>query len=351
MSFVISKMIAHKLNLDGSGPILASSIINIDELEGDKEALDFFETHIMQSRGQGYVKKCQFLDIQHNTVKLNVEKIILNLENQAIIDQVFIEESQKLAIKLRKRITQTSSRSDGSLFVLLYSIDGENYIGILKMDPDTGIEVNDDLSISVRKDMLPSKRERLHKAALIICKEEYFEGELHLFALDRQKGSNEPAKYFINDFLNAKILPDNENLTSEYQKELFATFKDILPQDLLMEFNNRVKQTFSTGKYFTIEDSFEPLIRDLLPEDSRDMDLEGYKRDITRDMVKKFSTEVTGFYPVKARINPTIFQSSDRSIEIKIAPDADETVYEKEFKEDGTFVLTVYSDAEIEEKK
>ena len=50
----------------------------------------------------------------------------------------------------------------------------------MKMDPDTGVEVieqENSLTIQVRKDMLPSKRERLHKAAFIKCLDLYTEGK------------------------------------------------------------------------------------------------------------------------------------------------------------------------------
>ncbi|MGM0217632.1 nucleoid-associated protein [Enterococcus sp. AZ126] len=354
MTVSISKIIAHKLNLEKNGgdrAILADSLIQFENEQEGLEAFDFFTTHIEQSREQGFVKKCQFWDLEGNTIKSNVERIYAHLEDVDNIDQVIVDESKKMALKLRKIMMGTSSRSDGSLFVLLYSIDGNNHIGILKMDPDTGVEVRDDLTIKVRNEMLPSKREKLHKAALILCKNEYIENDLHLFALDRQKSSNEPAKYFMEEFLNVKILPDDRNLTVEYQKEMVSVFKDVLPKEIFMEFNQRFKQRLLTGEYFTLENDFDSLVRDLLPEESRDADLSEYKRMVQRTLVRKYPGEVTGFSPAVEKINPTIFQSIDKSIEIKILPDADDGLYDKNYQDDGTFVLTIYPEAGLEEKK
>jgi len=137
MPIEISKMIAHKLNINGGLPILSDRCIEIDSLEKPEEALDFFVTHIEKSRGNGFVKKCQFsnLDDQATTIKNRIMNIIANIEDPEKLDEVFVNESIEITRKLARIMQNSSSKSDGSLFVILYSIDGQNFIGLIKMDP------------------------------------------------------------------------------------------------------------------------------------------------------------------------------------------------------------------------
>lgn len=255
-----------------------------------------------------------------------------------------------MAIKFAELMRKTASKSDGSLFVLLYSVDGENNIAIMKMDPDTGIEVRDDLSIEVRKDMLPSKREKLHKAALIKCLDQYNSDNFHLFALDRQKSSEEPAKYFIESFLNVKVLPDDKNLTAEYQKTMTAIFQEVLPEDIFMEFSQRLKRRFKEERYFTLEDDFPLLIRDLLPQDQQDFDLDYYTNIIQYDLNKKHPGEVSGFMPVSEKIYNDVYRTRDRGIEIIIDKNIDEDLYDISIV-DGTLTLVVHSESGVRKIK
>ncbi|MGF2071422.1 hypothetical protein IGI71_003332 [Enterococcus sp. DIV1279b] len=348
MAIVISKMIVHKLNVGNPLPVLSDRCIDLNSLEDTDEALNFFVTHIEQSRSQGYVKKCQFWDLNSNTVKRNVETIISNIDNSDGLEQSFIEESKQMAIKFARLMRGTASRSDGSLFVLFYSVDGDNYIGIMKMDPDTGVEVieqENGLTIQVRKDMLPSKRERLHKAAFIKCLDLYTEGEIHLYALDRQKSTDEPAKYFLDSFLNAKIIPDDEVLTAAYQKTVANVIQEVLPPGMYMAFSQNFQRRLTEPRYFTLEDDFPPLIRDLLPPNQIDADLAMYMNSIQQELMRKNPGDVTGFMPVVEKINSRVFRTIDKSIEITINKDADEDVYNIELDEDGTLTLTIYPEA------
>lgn len=351
MPIEISKMIAHKLNINEKLPILGESCIDIDRLDDPEEAIDFFVSHIEKSRNQGFVKKCQFWNLENNSVKNNIEKIIVEFENPEALERVMIEESQKMALKFANLIRKTASKSDGSLFVLLYTVDGENNIGIMKMDPDTGVEVRDDLTIKVRKDMLPSKREKLHKAAFIKCLNEYAPNALHLFALDRQKNSDEPAKFFMEDFLNAKVLPDNENLTVEYQRAMTNTFQDVLPDRLFMEFSQRFQKRLKEKRLFTLEEDFPPLIRDLLPENEQDIDLEYYTNVIQHELNRKHPGEVTGFMPVAEKINNEVYRTRDKSIEIIIDKDVDEELFDIDMAEDGTLNLVIYPESGVRKVK
>lgn len=95
MTIEISKMIVHKLNITGKLPILSDSCIDIESLKDPQEALNFFVTHIEQSKNQGFVKKCQFWDLEHNFVKKRIVNIIDNMENPEQLEASLIVESKK----------------------------------------------------------------------------------------------------------------------------------------------------------------------------------------------------------------------------------------------------------------
>lgn len=338
-------MIAHKLQITKPLPKLSDKCIDLKDLENNKDALEFFTTHIENSRNQGFVKRCQFDSLEDNTIKNSVDSIIDEINDPVKFEQVFIDESKSMALKLARNMKSSSTKSDGSLFVLLYSVKGENHIGLLKMDPDIGVEVKDDLSIVVRQGMLPSKREKLHKSAFIICKDEFKSNELHLFVLDRQQGSKDPAQFFLKNFLNARELPDNKNLTAAYQKEIVNEFREILPEDIFMKFNQNFKKRLMTGKKFVLDVDFPVLLKEVLPEEQEDADFEFYTRIISRNLMKKFPGEVTSFIPEVANINDTVYQTLDKDIEIKISQFADKEMYDLVKDSNGNHILTVYKEA------
>ena len=326
-------MIAHKLNLSGDDVILSDRCINLDSLNNVENALKFFKDHIENMRDYGYTRSCCFESGNVHTIRNYMGEISDAYENQAELEAVFVEKSQKMARRLRNIMRRTSSTSDGSLFVLLYSTDGNNYIGILKMDPNTGIEITDQLDIIVRPEMLPSPKERLHKSALIKILDEYDDNEVHLFTLDRQRGNSEPAKYFMSDFLQARELANNRNLTSQYQNAIFAEFEDVIPPEKFPMFSNEFKRTLSSGNAINIDEDIPRIVRETVPE-LRDMDFtESIRRVITAIRIK-YPDATSNFDPDPKKVRPTVYKSYDKSIEIKISPDVDEDWYTEDYDEE-----------------
>ena len=101
---------------------------------------------------------------------------------------------------------RTSSTSSATLIFLHYfNVDsGKDYLGILKMDPNDGIELDPERVFKVRKHMLPNVKERLHKSAFIKLDEKLFAEESHLYVLDKQQKMDGISKFFLEAFLNAK---------------------------------------------------------------------------------------------------------------------------------------------------
>lgn len=333
MAIEISKMIAHKLNLTGTDVILSDNCINLDNLDNAENALTFFKEHIKNMRDYGYTRSCCFESENVHTIRNYMNEISETFENPEELEAVFVEKSQKMATRLRNIMMRTSSKSDGSLFVLLYSTDGNNYIGLLKMDPNTGIEITDQLNIIVRPEMLPSPNERLHKSALIKILDEYNTNEVHLFTLDRQRGNSEPAKYFMKDFLQARELANDRNLTVQYQTAIIAEFEGVIPTESFPIFSNEFKRTLSTGNAVNIDEDLPRIIRETVPE-LRDADFTENIRRVIATVRDKYPDATSNFDPDPEKVHPTVYKSFDKSIEIKIFPNVDEDWYTESYDEE-----------------
>lgn len=343
MNIEISKIIVHKLNLGGNEPIYSDECINLEMVEDMDEALKYFKTHIITSRKQSFMKRCQFDDLKDNTVLNDVKEIVSSMEDNKKINKIFVEKSKKMTKKLFDNMKTTSSKSDGSLFVLYYSIEGKNYIGLLKLDPNTGIEISDNLSIKVRKSMLPSINEKLHKLAFILVNEEYKENELHLYVLDRQKKNNEAAKFFMETFLNARELSNNSILTKEIEKEIINGYQEIIPRNNWPRFAFEVQKDFLKGKKINFEEDIPKLVRPFLSPKNKDMDLTIQSSRISENILKKYPDAIMNFVPEIDIKKPTIYQSKSKEVEIRISKNVEGNLIEiiEEDPKTGDFILRV----------
>ncbi|MGY3778020.1 nucleoid-associated protein [Isobaculum melis] len=309
------KMIAHKLNVKNALPILSGSCIDLEH-EDIQLALPFFEKHINNSRNQSSIKRCQFEAIEDNVVRKSMSLLVDAIENDEYED-IFIQESKNLALNLSKRIKDSTSTSDGTLFVLSYRNGENDLIGLLKMDPNDGVQINDDLTITVHKQMLPSINEKLHKSALIYLKE-YKKNEEHLLVLDKQQGVNEPAKFFIENFLNAKELSSDKKMTLYVQSKLSSEFDQII--DNIIEFDVQVKNKLATCKKFNIDSDLETLLRQNLRPEFETLDLSPSIEEFKVSLLKEQPDAVFEFTPELDYVNENVFRTPDKKVEFRFAP-------------------------------
>lgn len=337
MTVEISRMIVHNLNLSGDYPLFNEECLDLGNIEDVEIALDFFSKHINTSRTQSYTKHCQFWGQPANIIKNAIDEYWLDQSEEAFVDfSVFITQY------LRNIIDGTSSRSDGSIFVLEYLLDQEPYIGIMKMDPNDGIEVMDDLTIKVRKDLLPSPKEKLHKSAFIKLMDDYPENTFHLFALDRQQTTSEPAKFFMNDFLNVMELPNESNMTKSVQKEMLSSFEHIIPYDRVHLFNQSLKRRMSDGTLFNVDIHLAPIIREYLDDEQVDLDLDPIIQEAKTKISAKYPGATFEFEPNMDKINPTVYKSRDGLVEITLANNILPENYSQYYDEEtGDFVLRI----------
>lgn len=338
-------MLVHNINLGGKKAICSNSLIDIDNLENKEDALSFFKNHIIDNRGHSSTKKCYFVE-EVNYVKNGAVNIYASLQSlkaeelsESEFDSILIEESKKFVSDLRVKMLK-KSRSDGSLFVLYYVHDNVDYIGLLKMDPNNGIRVNTDLTIEVVKDLLPNIGQKLHKSAFIKLQEEYTGMNTQLFVLDRQKGEDEAAKFFIEDYLNAKQISDNRTLTKDIERAVKKEYKDFINPDDFSDFSTKIKHTLASGGSFNLDEDLPSIVRPFVPAET---DFEHHNKKIKADVLKIAPDAVFNFSPDPNSVRTLLFKSPGEEVYIKIKAGYDDVV-KHYFEPNGDFVVRVTRD-------
>lgn len=330
---IIHKMAVHHLRLGEDEPKYSEDLIDLGDLQDESDAaLDFFKRHIKNNRTQSSTKECRFNLKHSNQIKSTVMELAGNYSEDMNFDDIFFEKS-KLFTEFLADSMRGKSKSDGSLFTLLYTFLNEMHIGLLKMDPNLGIEVRDDFTLKVREHILPSPNEILHKTAFIKFKTEFNEEGIHLFVLDRQQNTDEPAKFFMNDFLNATETANNQNLTVIIENEIKKTItQNITSFPDKSKFNERLKYKLTSDQDFNLDQDIPVLIRGLVPD--------GFAIDesiskIKSEVLKRYPDATFSFPPAKEKVKDLEYRSDDKSVIIKITKDLDKDLY-KTFEDPDT---------------
>ncbi|UQF71803.1 nucleoid-associated protein [Vagococcus lutrae] len=334
----IKYMIVHKLNIKNPNPILRNECIEHTNSKLSK-ALDFFEKHLKNVEMQSSTRRCQFDNLENNVISKRIADIInASMDTK---EETFIRESKEMTITLSRLMRQSSSTSDGSLFIILYEENEQEYIGLLKMNLNDGVRVNDDLSIDVFEEMLPSTNEKLHKSAIILLKE-YNKDELHLKVLDKQASEKEPAKFFMINFLNAKELADNKNTTLYLQSEIPNYFLDKIEPKDMPTLSVKLRNRFSEGREFDIDSDIEPIVKPLLKKEYENIDMSIIIKPFKEQALKKYTDISFKFIPDVDVVKEIVYRSNNNFFEMKLAPDLSiNNDYVIEKKSNGDVLITL----------
>ncbi|WP_433595160.1 nucleoid-associated protein [Lysinibacillus xylanilyticus] len=314
----IQKLIVHNLNLSGRNPIFSDSLIDFSEIDEIDEVLEFFKKHIETTRFQGHTKQCKFNNNISNNLKSYVTDIydkFLEAGDTEEFETHFIDNSRLIADHLARSM-RGKSPSDGSVFILLYSMDNIPYIGILKMDPNTGIQIREDLKLDVHPHMLPSIKEKLHKSAFIKFTNDFQSQEVDLFALDKQQSKDEPAKYFMSGFLEAIEKANSENMTKIIEKEAKIEICALIENPIeKSRFSQKLKQKLITGEEFNLDDDLPLLAREFF---EHGFNFDESISSIKRNVRAKYPDAIFEIVPAVEKVKELEFKSVDKSVTIKI---------------------------------
>ncbi|HDR4872021.1 TPA: nucleoid-associated protein [Bacillus cereus] len=339
----IKKVIAHHMNLKENQPTFLDKVININE-EGIGEVISFFENHVKKALITAQLKTCVFKDEQDDVYKYCVE-----LGKSLSDEKLFIRRTKSMTIKLFFKMKQTASNSSATLIFLHYYNEdsGKDYLGILKMDPNNGIELDpENISFKVRENMLPNVKEKLHKSAFIKIEEDLFSQDSHLYVLDKQQKMDGVSKFFLYGFLNAKEVNNNKKTTEAFSKAVIDVAKSENLTDIF-SIAKKVNDSMTDGKYIKIDSLLDEILNDSIPgEEDRFEFIERVKQQMKRkseDIQFEFIVE-------KEKEAVSFIHNEDKSIQLRFRASLldKEVFYEEEENEDGQkFIVLKIKDKNI----
>ncbi|MDQ0158856.1 nucleoid-associated protein [Alkalibacillus salilacus] len=272
----IKQIIAHDIDTDNDHPRLFDQIFNLTSVPN--RILTFFKDHINVSLNAKQIKTSQFNS--NSIVNLKTSEIAQDLSNT----EVFIQKSKELTQSLHDAIISSTSKSSGTIFFIVYDINEVNHLAILKMDPNSGIQIDKtSLKLTVQENMLPNPGDKLHKCAFIKL-ETNINDRSNIYVLDRQRGPTGVSMFFMKSFLNAEEVVNDKIMTDRVIDKLYEEAPNIAPDKDPIEFHLEVDNTFSNGRHIDLDNVLDELIRPHMEnEKAREEYIEGFKSSFSEE--------------------------------------------------------------------
>lgn len=305
----IRKLIAHDIDLNQHAPSPAQKVIDLSTTPTD--VLDFFQDHIMKAHTTKQMKVCRFTR-NNAQVMMDCMDVAVDVTNE----DKFVSASASMTHRLFTIMKSSTSKSSGALIYLIYEDlnDSTYYLGIMKMDPNKGIQYNKaNNSFIVQADMLPSVKDRLHKTAFVKLKGNLWDESVHLFVLDKQQTNESVSKFFLGTFLEAEEKANDELMTKLVEKKLLemARNQSITPNINMMEFNSKIDRMLSLPREIDLDHELDSLLKVYIPgEDDREAKIDEIKHGL-----KKENEEA--YFEFTPRKKPTIAEYSNPQSKIK----------------------------------
>lgn len=339
MSLTITQMIAHDMDLEKENPTLAPNIINLTSVPA--VIFDFFTKHIENSLNARQIKACLFNDASAY-VQSKVKIISANVANH----QLFVQETQELTKDLFLKIKGTSSRSNGTLFFLNYNYNGADYLAIMKMEQNNGIQINKStFTLEVQENMLPNPEDKLHKCAFIKLTTDFSTESVHLHVLDRQKKAGEVSHYFMNSFLQAKEILNDKIMTKRVIEKLHDNVLAIVPEEKALNFQYAVDKMFQNGHDIDLDLDLEKLVTSYMPEEKQRADfIENFKMSLRTEY-----EDVKFQFKVEKEPTTVSFMSPGKEIKFEFPIDFLDTLVTVDQSQSGKTIITI-NDIDLQKK-
>ncbi|WP_180954125.1 nucleoid-associated protein [Bacillus sp. M6-12] len=324
----IKKVIAHHLDLNLSEPTCVDSLVDLSKPELTL-LVNFFEKHIKNALNESRIKPCIFEektgDVYTHSLKLYKQ----------MTDENFINSSQILTKRLHGFMKTTSSKSSGALIFILYQLDSKYSLAIMKMDPNEGVEFDPiNVTFTVRKNMLPDTREKLHKSAFILLDDlENVDDDIHLYVLDKQQKADTVSKFFLQNFLQAKEKLNHEKIASLFEETVLDYASEHLNPFVV---KRKLDKVLIEGAQINVDTALEDLFREFEPgEENRKQMIESVK-----DKMRKIRPDSFFEFKIQNRDDANlVLTSKDSNISVRFP----ESLFEKS-------IFVEISDEDSEEK-
>lgn len=245
---------------------------------------EFLEQYIDTTLNSPKSTACKFLDADNDLLTK-----IARYEEQPDAEH-FKTLTNELANKLFK-VMQPVSQSSGSMFVVQAELIGEDYLLIMKLDPRVAVQLDvETLDMKAIENVLPNAGDRVQKCALI--RMQYDPSEENVYVLDKQS-DGEPAKFFMETFLQATPIPSDKKKTKVLMNELFETIKPTLNESDEIKLQKVISDEFEHGKYVKIDEAVASVYSAIAQGDYQ----EAYVERETRQFVEQFTERNPDFTP------------------------------------------------------
>lgn len=274
----INRMAITLLDMDNTRLIPAKEVMEI-EIENNPTFSKFFSDHIKNTRTSPKSKECVFDDQDANIITKIERYKRKSIEKSESTNEFFLQFANDIAQLFFAKFRSTSSKSNGSLFIIDASVSAEDKIILLKIDPQNAIQLKvieeklgdetKDIKVTLKEilDVLPHDEKSIHKSSIInINFDEQTnklllpENETHLFVLDNQR-SGDPSRFFIKDFLDATPIPDDEFKTMRametFTKFLSEKFSNIDSHEIIQS----VSAQFPNNSFVQLKNIGETLLK------------------------------------------------------------------------------------------
>ncbi|MFZ3590349.1 nucleoid-associated protein [Bacillus sp. DJP31] len=336
----IKNLIAHDIDLDQKAPSPATNVIDLTT--SSEEVLKFFSDHVKTAHTTKQIKVCRF-SYENAQVLFDSNDIAKNLED----NDMFISATADMTHRLFNIMKSSSTKSSGAMIYLVYEdlSDSTHYLGIMKMDPNKGIQYNKTTnSFIVQSNMLPNAKDRLHKTAFIKLKEGLWNEDVHLFVLDKQQTNETVSKFFLISFLEAEVKINDTLVTELVEKKLveMARTQKITNEPLdpmgLLDFSSKVDRMLSSHRDIDLDHELDSLLKTYIPGDGdRELKIEDIKLALREE-------NEGVYFQFKANKKPSFAEYTDVQNQIKFKfPLAlkGKKVFIETKEEDGQKVMTI----------
>ncbi|PFP91680.1 hypothetical protein COK06_22850 [Bacillus cereus] len=288
----IKRLAINALDLSSSEPKISEKLFPLGTGSKIDEIIDnFFQTHFNETREGKSTKSCKFID-SDATVKTKINRYYENIS-----DENFLKLSKELTENLFKIMKNSSSTSSGTFFVMEIINNDEECIFIIKLDPKHGVQINfEDLTVSVLENILPDSNDRVHKCAIINYTQPG-NSKAELFVMDKQQKEGEPAKFFIETYLQAEELLNDGIITKEVVRSAKDKIMQILPSAEKDQISEAIDKVFTNGARIQLKTSIQNVLEDIVPKDQTDRELfiDNSATSFVSEYLEKYPDHQTSF--------------------------------------------------------
>lgn len=247
------------LDMEQSRFVSASQTMDLSAIQSEVYS-NFFESYIDATLNSPKSVAGKFLD-RDNDIITKINRYVEYPD-----DTHFISLANDLSNKLYQ-IMQNVSNSNGSVFVAHIEIIDEPYILFLKLDPKEAVQIDlETLNLNTIDNILPDASSRVQKCALI--RMNYNPLEENVYVLDRQS-DGEPAKFFMETFLQATPIASDKKKTKMLMKELYEKIAESINEEQTPHLQKVIDEEFENGKYIELDASVHNIYEAIAPPENR----------------------------------------------------------------------------------